>query len=293
MYSINRKQFISTISLLAGSSLLPASTWAAAKGKYATKMKLGLVTYQWGKDWDVPTLIKNCMDTGVQGVELRVDHAHGVTPEMTKQARLGVKNLFADSPVTFVGMGTNEQYDFPDKDKLKASIARTKEFIQLSADIGGSGVKVKPNAFHPNVPREQTMAQIGAALNELAAYAADFGQQLRLEVHGNETQELPNIKTIMDHTDHPNATICWNCNPEDLNGQGFQYNFDLVKDRLGDTIHVRELDRTDYPYATLLKNLADMDYKGWILLECHTNPADKVGSMRAQRAVFDRMVSKL
>ncbi|RQP19740.1 MAG: sugar phosphate isomerase/epimerase, partial [Parapedobacter sp.] len=113
------------------------------------------------------------------------------------------------------------------------------------------------------------------------------------EVHGNETQELPNIKTIMDHTDHPNATICWNCNPEDLNGQGFQYNFDLVKDRLGDTIHVRELDRTDYPYATLLKNLADMDYKGWILLECHTNPADKVGSMRAQRAVFDRMVSKL
>jgi len=293
MYSINRKQFISTISLLAGSSLLPASTWAAAKGKYATKMKLGLVTYQWGKDWDVPTLIKNCKDTGVQGVELRVDHAHGVTPEMTKQARLAVKNLFADSPVTFVGMGTNEQYDFPDKDKLKASIARTKEFIQLSADIGGSGVKVKPNAFHPNVPREQTMAQIGAALNELAAYAADFGQQLRLEVHGNETQELPNIKTIMDHADHPNATICWNCNPEDLNGQGFQYNFDLVKDRLGDTIHVRELDRTDYPYATLLKNLADMDYKGWILLECHTNPADKVGSMRAQRAVFDRMVSKL
>ncbi|GGC29596.1 hypothetical protein GCM10011386_21990 [Parapedobacter defluvii] len=293
MYSINRKQFISTISLLAGSSLLPASTWAAAKGKYATKMKLGLVTYQWGKDWDVPTLIKNCKDTGVQGVELRVDHAHGVTPEMTKQARLAVKNLFADSPVTFVGMGTNEQYDFPDKDKLKASIARTKEFIQLSADIGGSGVKVKPNAFHPNVPGEQTMAQIGAALNELAAYAADFGQQLRLEVHGNETQELPNIKTIMDHADHPNATICWNCNPEDLNGQGFQYNFDLVKDRLGDTIHVRELDRTDYPYATLLKNLADMDYKGWILLECHTNPADKVGSMRAQRAVFDRMVSKL
>ncbi len=293
MYSINRKQFLSTLSLLAGSSLLPASTWAVGNRKFVSRMKLGLVTYQWGKDWDLPTLIKNCAETGMQGVELRVEHAHNVTPEMSKQERLAVKKRFADSPVVVVGMGTNEQYDFPDQDRLKASIARTKEFIQLSADIGGSGVKVKPNAFHKNVPREQTMAQIGASLKELAAYAADFGQQLRLEVHGNETQNLPNIKTIMDHADHPNATICWNCNPQDLDGQGFQYNFDLVKDRLGDTIHVRELDSTDYPYPALLKNLAQLDYGGWILLECHTDPADKVGSMRAQRAVFDRMVAEL
>lgn len=291
MYGINRKQFLNTLSLLAGSSLLPASTWAAANRKYATQMKLGLVTYQWGKDWDIPTLIKNCAATGITGVELRVEHAHGVSPEMSKSERRRVKDQFRSSAIQCVGMGTNEQYDFPDKDKLNAAIARTKEFIQLSADIGGSGVKVKPNAFHPEVPREQTMAQIGAALKELAAYAADFGQQLRLEVHGNETQDLPNIKTIMDHADHPNATICWNCNPQDLDGQGFQNNFDLVKDRFGDTIHVRELDRTDYPYPALLKNLAAMNYSGWVLLECHTDPADKVQSMREQRAVFDRMTS--
>src|SRR3546814_20644801 len=108
-------------------------------------------------------------------------------------------------------MGTNEQYDFPDQQRLRASIARTKEFIQLSADIGGTGVKVKPNAFHKGVPHEKTMAQIGASLNELAAYAAELGQQLRLEVHGNETQNLPNLNNIMDHADHPNDTICLNC----------------------------------------------------------------------------------
>ena len=55
---------------------------------------------------------------------------------------------------------------------------------------------------------------------------------------------------------------------------------------------MRELDRTDYPYQELLTNLAKMDYKGWVLLECHTNPADKVASMKAQRAVFDRMIAK-
>ncbi|MFB2119670.1 sugar phosphate isomerase/epimerase family protein [Parapedobacter sp. 2B3] len=290
-HSIDRKQFLQAMSLLAGSSLLPASAWAAIRSNPASKMKLGLVTYLWGKDWDVPTLIANCTATGLTGVELRVDHAHGVSPEMGKRERRLVRDRFADSAVECVGMGTNEQYDFPDLQRLQTSIARTKEFIQLSADIGGSGVKVKPNAFHSGIPREKTMAQIGAALNELAAYAADLGQQLRLEVHGNETQDLPNIKTIMDHADHPNATICWNCNPQDLDGEGFQYNFNLVKDRFGDTIHVRELDRTDYPYPALLENLAHMEYGGWILLECHTDPADKVKSMHEQRAVFDRMTS--
>ncbi|HWK98975.1 MAG TPA: TIM barrel protein [Parapedobacter sp.] len=288
---IDRKQFLQAMSVLATSSLLPASAWATIGNKPATGMKLGLVTYLWGKDWDVPTLIANCTATGIAGVELRVDHAHGVSPELSKQERQLVKDQFNDSAVQCIGMGTNEQYDFPDQQRLQASIARTREFIQLSADIGGTGVKVKPNAFHEGVPREKTMAQIGAALNDLAAYAADFGQQLRLEVHGNETQDLPNIKTIMDHADHPNATICWNCNPQDLDGQGFQYNFDLVKDRFGDTVHVRELDRTDYPYPALLENLTRMGYDGWILLECHTDPADKVQSMREQRAVFDRMTS--
>lgn len=289
--SIDRKQFLQAASALAATALLPASAWAAIGSKPATRMKLGLVTYLWGKDWDVPTLIANCTATGLTGIELRVEHAHGVSPELSKHERQLVRDQFSDSAVQCIGMGTNEQYDFPDQQRLQASIARTREFIQLSADIGGTGVKVKPNAFHEDVPREKTMAQIGAALNELAAYAADFGQQLRLEVHGNETQDLPNIKTIMDHADHPNATICWNCNPQDLDGQGFQYNFDLVKDRFGDTVHVRELDRTDYPYPALLENLTRMDYDGWILLECHTDPADKVQSMREQRAVFDRMTS--
>ena len=41
-------------------------------------MKFGLVTYQWGKDWDLPTLITNCERTGYHGIELRTQHAHGV-----------------------------------------------------------------------------------------------------------------------------------------------------------------------------------------------------------------------
>jgi sugar phosphate isomerase/epimerase len=287
---IDRKTFLKELSLLTGVSMLARNVSAAELLAAKPEMKLGLVTYLWGKDWDVPTVIKNCTDTKIHGVELRVEHAHNVMPELSAAGRVEVKKRFADSPVKIVGLGTNQQYDYPDQAKLKASIERTKEFIKLSADIGASGVKVKPNALHKEVPAEKTLEQIGKSLHELAGYAADMGQQLRLEVHGEETQELPNTKKIMEYASHPNAKICWNCNPQDLNGAGFQSNFDLVKQYFGDTLHVRELDRTDYPYKELIANLIKMNYKGWVLLECHTNPADKVKSMHEQRAVFDRMV---
>lgn len=286
----DRKTFLKEVALLTGASLISQDLFADLIMAKKHHIKLGFVTYLWGKDWDVATIIKNCTQTHIGGVELRVDHAHKVMPELNASQRSAVKNQFAGSAVKIIGLGTNQQYDYPDQQKLKASIERTKEFIRLSADVGGSGVKVKPNGLHKDVPVEKTLAQIGSALHELAQFAADHGQQLRLEVHGEETQELPAIKKIMAYADHPNAKICWNCNKQDLNGQGFQYNFDLVKQYFGDTCHVRELDRTDYPYQDLLANLVKMDYQGWVLLECHTDPADKVKSMMEQRKVFDRMI---
>lgn len=293
MTQIDRNQFLKELSLLTGASVLSPQLFAMEPEWKKAQFKLGFVTYQWGKDWDIPTLIKNCTDSKITGVELRVEHAHKVSPELTAAERLEVKKKFADSPVQIIGLGTNQQYDYPDQDKLKASIERTKGFIKLGADIGGSGVKVKPNALHKEVPTEKTLEQIGNSLRELAKYAADFGQQIRLEVHGEQTQELPNIKKIMDYANHPNARICWNCNKQDLNGNGFEYNFNLVKNRFGDTIHVRELDRTDYPYKELITNLGKMNYKGWVLLECHTNPDDKLQSMKDQRVVFDKMIAAL
>ncbi|GAB4024021.1 sugar phosphate isomerase/epimerase family protein [Spirosoma koreense] len=293
MAGIDRKTFLKEMSLLAGASLVSGTALATELTRKKASVKLGFVTYLWGKDWDLPTLIKNCADTGLLGVELRVEHAHKVMPDLNAAQRKEVKKRFADSPVQLVGLGTNQQFDYVDPAQLKASMERAKAFIRLSADVGGTGVKVKPNALHKEVPVEKTLTQIGESLNELARYGAELGQQIRLEVHGEETQELPNIKAIMDVASHPNATICWNCNPQDLNGKGFAYNFNLVKNRFGATCHVRELDRTDYPYQELLTNLVRMNYDGWVLLECHTNPPDKISSMKEQRAVFDRMIANV
>jgi sugar phosphate isomerase/epimerase len=259
--------------------------------KAGSEMRLGLVTYLWGQDWDLETLIKNCEQSNVLGVELRTTHAHGVEPALSAQERKEVKLRFNDTPVNLVGLGSNENYDSPDPEILKASIEATKEFVKLSHDIGASGVKVKPNSFHDNVPQEQTIEQIGKSLNILGKFSADYNQQIRLEVHG-KCSKLPTIKAIMDIADHPNVAVCWNSNDEDLAGRGLEYNFHLVKDRFGDTAHIRELNIGDYPYQQLINLFVEMDYKGWILLEARTKPDDRIIAMKEQLAIFKQMITK-
>src|SRR5699024_2141665 len=120
------------------------------------------------------TLIKSCSAAKIKGVELRVDHAHGVHLGMSSKELSEVKKRFDDSPVEIVGMGTNEEYDSPDPEILKANVDRSRAWIRLSHKIGGTGVKVKPNKFHKGTPNERTIEQIGRSLNELGKYAADF-----------------------------------------------------------------------------------------------------------------------
>ncbi len=283
-----RRDFLKSIALTTAAMALPASALFA---KRESKMRLGLVTYLWGKDWDVPTLIRNCEQSKVLGVELRTQHKHGVEPSLNAAQRKEVKKRFSDSAVVLLGYGANEQFDSPDPATLRKNIENTKVLLQLSHDVGGSGVKVKPNAFHDGVPHEKTMEQIGHSLNEVGKAAGDLGQQIQLEVHGTGTQELPNIKKIMDVADNRHVAVCWNSNPEDLIGEGLEYNFNLVKDRFGDTVHVREMNMGDYPYQELMKLFVKMNYKGWILLECRTDPADKVQAMIEQRKVWEQMVS--
>ncbi len=254
-------------------------------------MRFGLVTYEWAKDWDLTTLIANCEKTGVLGVELRTQHAHAVEVGLSKAQRLDVKKRFADSPVTCLGYGSNYEYHSPDPAKLKENIEGTKAYIQLCHDIGATGIKVKPNAMPKEVAPEKTIAQIARSFNEVGKFAQDYGQLIRVEVHGTTTQELPVMKQIFDQVTEPNVKVCWNCNAEDLLPPGLEHNFNLVKKWFGDTVHVREFNVGDYPYPELFGLFNQMNYEGWILLEARTQPADRVAALKEQLELFEGLVA--
>lgn len=293
---LTRRRFLdsavrTTAAFGTAAALASCSTFESICAKGGSKMRFGLVTYLWGQDWDLPALINNCETTGVLGVELRTQHAHKVEADLNAQQRRNVKKRFADSPVILVGLGTNFEFHSPNPSELRKNIEGAKQYITLSHDVGGSGVKVKPNTLPDGVPVEKTIEQIGTSLNELGRFAANFNQEIRVEVHGEKTQQIPVMRQIFDHVTEPNVAVCWNCNPQDLDGRGLEYNFNLVKGRFGETVHVRELNIGDYPYQQLINLFVKMDYAGWILLEARTKPADRVKALIGQRLIFEQMLA--
>ena len=97
-------------------------------------MKLGLVTYQLARDWDLDRLLDTCAAHGFLGVELRTTHAHGVETTLSPEARRRVRNRFEQSPVELVEMGSLFEYHMADRDEVRRHVQGTKEYVRLAAD---------------------------------------------------------------------------------------------------------------------------------------------------------------
>jgi sugar phosphate isomerase/epimerase len=290
--NLTRRHFIQK-SVVAGIGLAAIDPLFSNSLAARPKMKFGLVTYQWAKDWDLPTLISNCEKTGFKGVELRTQHAHGVETTLNAAQRADVKKRFADSSVTCIGYGSNFEFHSPDPKIVRQNIEQTKEYIKLCKDIGAPGIKIKPNNLPKDVPREKTIAQIAKSFNEVGKYAQDYGLIVRVEIHGPLTQEIPNIRAIFEQVTEPNVKMCWNSNYPDLNPPGLEANFKSVSKWIGDTTHIRGIKISNYPYEQLFSLLNGIGYKGWILVEASTEPADKIAAMKEQVTLFNEMMASL
>ena len=245
---------------------LPFSSNAARAAEAAGQMHLGMVTYNLGKDWDLPAIIKNCAESKFEGVELRTGHKHGVEVNLSQAERRKVKELFAQSKVQLMGLGSAFDYHTPDQTKLRQDIEATKAYIVLAHDVGASGVKVRPNGLPKEVPVDKTLEQIGRSLGELGKFANDYGLKIRLEAHGTGTSLIPRIATIIQVADQPNVGVCWNSNQTDLDGAGFDSNFDMVKEKIF-SVHLRDIYLEEYPFHKLFTRLNDTGFSGFCLAE--------------------------
>jgi hypothetical protein len=263
-----------------------------ASPQRVSKMKFGLTTYQWGFDWDIPTLIANCTRAQAFAVELRVSlkYAHGVELDTSEAKRREVKKRFSASPVRLLGLATSERFDATDPGKLNAAIESAKAYAKLSYDVGGSGFRVFPNDFHIEVPHEKTIAQIAKALDDVGKFAADFGQQVRLENHGSAGR-LTTLAKIFEQVTQPNVRVKLNSDPHDAEGGEFARNFALVKDRLGYDLHCHMLNPSSFPYQLQADLLIDLGWDGWWLVEQGEKVPDRVQAMIELHQQFDKLVA--
>lgn len=288
-YTFSRRGFMksSAMGLAAGPILASQSCRAQKPSVEKVPLKLGLVTYNLAKSWDVDTIIKNCTETKFEAVELRTTHAHKVEVDLTPAQRAEVRKKFEDSPVKLASLGSAFEYDSPDPDVLKNNVEGTKAYIQLAQDVGAEGIKVRPNRLHTDkgVSEETTLKQIGEVLTEVGEFGKNYNVEIRVEVHGRDTNRVPRIKKIMDYASHDNAFVCWNSNQSDLEDGGLEANFALLKDKIH-FVHMRDLYLEEYPWRKLLTLLRDAGYQGYCCAELGRESADPIRVMHYYRALF-------
>lgn len=249
-------------------------------------MRLGMVTYNMGKDMNCQELIDFCKETGIEGVELRTTHAHGVEVTLSADERKRVRELFEDSGVVINGLGSAFEFHSPDPAVVKENIAGSCEYAKLAADIGCKGIKVRPNGLRDDVSVEHTCEQIGKALTEVGKCGEDLGVDIRVECHGKGSSEPRNMRMIMDHAQSPAVVVNWNSNPVDMDENGsIDASFNLLKDRIAH-VHITDIGIYQYPWQDLFNRLKAINYTGWCNAEIQYNE-DPVRFMKYYRTLFD------
>ncbi|GAG45520.1 unnamed protein product, partial [marine sediment metagenome] len=149
---INRRELLgrSAAAAVAAGSAVAGATSVRAMEQVAAKagaraavpsrrMKLGLVTYNLARDWDLKTIIDRCKEAGIGAVEFRSTHKHGVEPTLSKSERGDVKKRCADGGLVIWGVGSACEYHSPDPAVVTKNIEQTKQFIDLAHDLGAKG----------------------------------------------------------------------------------------------------------------------------------------------------------
>ena len=233
--------------------------------------QLGIVTYNIAKDWDLPTILSRLEKLGYAGVELRTGHAHKVEVDLTAAQRDDVRKRFEDSPVHLAGLGSAFEYQSTNPTIVRKNIEGTKEYVRLAHDVGSPGVKVRPNGIPPGANLDATLRQIGGALHEIGEYAAGFGVEIRVEVHGAVTQEPKNFAQILHYADHSNVYACWNSNATDVESGSVSAAFALFASKIRE-VHLHDLFDATYPWRELFALLAAQHYEGFTLAEIPESP---------------------
>jgi sugar phosphate isomerase/epimerase len=284
---MRRRDFLSTLAVVPAVGAMAAVQTPPPPRAPASRrgLKLGTVTYNIAKDWDVPTIIKNLTEAEYEAVELRTTHKHGVEITLSPAARADVRKQFEGSPVKIGGLGTTCEFQSPDPAVVRKNVDETKAWIKLAQDLGSPSVKVRPNGIPKNVPEEKTLEQIGKALAECGAFAKDHGIVVQLEVHGDESSRVPRIRKIFDYGgNHPNVKACWNSNQTDLLDGGFDANFNLLKAQIGQ-VHMRDLFLEEYPWRKLIAGLSAMNFGGYCFAEIPES-TDPVRVLKYFRGLF-------
>jgi hypothetical protein len=96
------------------------------------RFRLGSVTYNLLKDYDVDAIIKMQEAVGFEAAELRTERKHSVEPSISAADRTRIRRRFESSKVRLLSYGTTCRFQSPDVKERNRQLEIAKMFVDLA-----------------------------------------------------------------------------------------------------------------------------------------------------------------
>lgn len=235
-------------------------------------MKLSLLTYNLGRDFELEELIRICEAYDYDGIEFRSGVGpHGVELEATTEERKEIKQRMEDSTLEIAGIGTSCRFESLDDAERREQIDEAKRYIDLAAEVGCPRIRVFGNSFPEGADKDEVIENVGEALAEIAEHAAPTGVDCNLELHGDFSYWEYSLRAV-EIADHQRIGIVYNCNVSEIAFGSIGQFLEPIKPYLRH-VHMHELENI-YPYQLLFRWLKDIGYTGFNSVESDTPSPD-------------------
>lgn len=229
-------------------------------------MKLALLTYNMARRWNLAKITEVARASGFAGVEFRAEaeHEHGVELERTKPERREIRDRIEDAYLEVACIGTSSRFESPDPAQRQAMIDRTKQYVELAADVGCRRIRVFGNIIPEGVRRDDCVRYVGDSLRTVGEFAGPFGVDVLLEMHG-QFNYWGFARTAVEIADHPRIALVYNCDSRDLVGGSAAVTYSQVRAWIRH-VHMHEFTR-GYPYSEIFSLLKADGYTGYFSSE--------------------------
>lgn len=174
-------------------------------------MKLGFSTAGCPA-WDLDQIIEQASKLGDRLVVLcglgETLHLPDADPLVRDPA--AVRQRFRQADVELVALATCNAVRHQDEARTRQQIEQIRETLRLAEDLGGTSVRVFPDAERRGGADKQARSlQIINTLRDLAPVAAKCNSRIVLENYGDFATSR-DLWFILDAVDHPAVRCCWN-----------------------------------------------------------------------------------
>lgn len=145
---------------------------------------------------------------GYDGVELRVsnDHRHGVEFAASAAEREEAKRKAAEAGIALCCVATSCR--FADPATVDAAVRDAHLAIDLAGDLGSPRVRIFGGAIGGGLSRDEAVALVVRAMNDLKAHAQERSVTLCVETH-DDWCDPAHLVRVMEEVDHPAVRINW------------------------------------------------------------------------------------